>query len=49
MVHAFGTVQRHLRKSLENWIDLLLHNVVKLIRMASHQEGAKTCLHGRMV
>ena len=48
MVHAFGTVQRHLRKSLENWIDLLLHDVVMLIRMASHQEGAKTYPRGRM-
>ena len=48
MVRAFEIALRHLRKILKKIIILLLHDVVKLIRMASHQADAKTCPHGRM-
>ena len=49
MVRAFEIAQRHQRKSLKKLIVQILHDVVRLIRMASLQEDAKTCPHGRMV
>ena len=48
MVRAFETIQHHQRKNQENLIGQLLHDVAKLIRKASHQEGVKTYPRGRM-